>query len=162
MSSRVGQFAVVRTNSPVAWLIRLATRSQVNHAVICVSDGRVVEAQPGGARFGNIPAGAVWSHFPLTDAQAIAVAEAAQDLVDTPYGFLDIAALALVSLGIQWRWAKRIAKSDKGLICSQLVDRAYRNAGIHLYTDGRDDGSVTPGDLLLLLAHQSTETEVPA
>jgi len=33
------------------------------------------------------------------------------------------------------------------IICSQLVDQCYLDAGVHLFDDGRFVGDVTPGDL---------------
>jgi hypothetical protein len=33
------------------------------------------------------------------------------------------------------------------MICSQLVDRCYDIAGVHLFDDGRKPGDVSPGDL---------------
>lgn len=159
-----GQYGVVRTHTPIGWLIRLATRSQVSHAYIYITEDLIVEATWAGAvithasKFEKATSLHPVSRFPLTPAEQDAVTTAARALVGTPYGFLDILALGLVSLGVQWKWARRVTAREKGLICSQLVDRAYRNAGIHLYTDGRPDGSVTPGDLLLLLAERSLLT----
>jgi cell wall-associated NlpC family hydrolase len=56
-------------------------------------------------------------------------------------------ALALLRLGVRPKWLTRYV-ADKGrLICSQLVDEAYRLGGIHLFNDGRPSQDVTPGDL---------------
>lgn len=160
--SRIGQYGVVRTTGLIGAIIRLGTRSQVNHAFVFIGNDRVVEAQPGGAVIGSATKYAHLLHpvsrFPLTDAEARRIAAAAEALVGTPYNFLDIAALGLLSLGLRWGWLERRAQSSKRLICSQLVDRAYSVAGVPLFTDGRPDGSVTPGDLLLLLARRSTGT----
>ena len=40
------------------------------------------------------------------------------------------------------------------MICSQLVDQCYLEAGIHLYDDGRDPGDVTPADLAELVSER--------
>jgi hypothetical protein len=54
-----------------------------------------------------------------------------------------------VVTGREW-WVKRL--SDNGrLICSQAIDVEYLKAGIHLFTDGRLSGLVSPGDLDRLL-----------
>lgn len=156
-----GQFGVVRTNGIAGWVIRLGTRSQVNHAFVVVSDhGAIVEAQPGGARISHLSKypDAILSHYDLTHGAQVRIANAALDLKGTPYNWLDIAAITLLSLGFRFRWLQNRAQSSKTLICSQLVDRAYTNAGLHLYADGRPDGQVTPGDLLLLLAQRSERT----
>lgn len=164
--SRVGQFGVVRTKGLAGWAIRLGTRSQVNHAFIYVGGGEIVEAQPGGARVSKASKypDAIWSHFDLGQWPRIKVAARAlafthaNDGKGVPYNFLDIVVLTLLSLGIRWGWLQKRAQSSRTLICSQLVDRAYAEAGIHLYDDGRPDGLVTPGDLLMLLAERSKET----
>lgn len=157
---RTGQFGVVRTHTTMGWIIRLFTRSQVSHAYLYVDEHHVIEATWNGAVINSSPKfekeapGELHpvSNLALSPAQRERVVAAARELAGTPYGFRDIAALALVHWGVPWRWAARVVGDDKGLICSQLVDRCYANAGIHLYDDGRADGSVTPGDLLLLMA----------
>ena len=164
--TRAGQFGVVRTNGWAGWFIRLGTRSQVNHAFICISDGGgIIEAQPRGARFWDAAHydDIIWSEFDLTEEQASAVCAAARSFARarTAYNFLDIAALTVASFGIRWDWLTRRAQSEKALICSQLVARCYTDAGITLYPN-RPDGTVTPGDLLMLIARQSTSTELPA
>jgi hypothetical protein len=159
--SIVGQFGVVRTNGIVAWGIRLGTRSQVNHAFLVLDDnGTIIEAEPQGARLSHLShyPDAVMSHLELTPEQQQHVVAAGRALRDTPYNWLDIVGLGLLSLGLRWRWLQTRAQSSKTLICSQLVDRVYDLAGIHLYDDGRPDGEVTPGDLLTLLAERSERT----
>jgi hypothetical protein len=37
------------------------------------------------------------------------------------------------------------------MICSQLVDQCYQDAGVHLFADGRWPGDVTPADLYRLI-----------
>jgi cell wall-associated NlpC family hydrolase len=163
MPNRAGQFGVVRTNSVAAWLIRLGTRSQVNHAFVFIDEDFIVEAEGTGAVISRASkyADMTVSHFPLTDAEAAAIGAEARKLVGTPYGYLDIACLTLLSLGVRWQWLLDRAQASRTLICSQLVDRAYRNAGLHLYDDGRPDGEVTPGDLLVLLAERAALTRPP-
>lgn len=161
MKHQKGHFVVVRTSGTLAWVIRLFTRSQVNHAAVFVGDGRYVEARLRGARVADLagvlhgaqpPFVLVESRFDLTSDEQDAVAKAALALVGTPYNFLDILALGFMCMGLRWSWLVNRAEREDRLICSQLVDRAYANAGLDLFTDGRPDGSVTPGDLLLYLA----------
>lgn len=138
--------------------IRLLTRSQVNHALIIVEPDehgpRYVEAQAKGAVITRgIPRVLAQNDLqPLTDEQRKALSDAALSLVGTPYGFMDIVALGLACLGFRWRWLMNRVQREDRLICSQLVDRAYANAGIHLFNDGRPDSTVTPGDLLIYVA----------
>lgn len=158
-----GQFGTVRTTGFVATMIRLMTRSQVNHAFVFVGDGQIVEAMGRGAQVtsahkydGHLVA---TSQLRLTIEEAERVAHAARSMEGTPYGFLDIAALFFLLLGFRWGWLLRRAQTSNSLICSQLVDRAYAKAGVHLYDDNRPDGQVTPGDLLLYIALRSQPHE---
>ena len=64
---------------------------------------------------------------------------------------MDYFALALHRLGIPAPELKRYIGSSKHLICSQLVDLVYAEAGIHLFTDNRWPGYVTPADLANLI-----------
>lgn len=148
MTPRVGDYGTVRTSGVPAALIRLGTRSPVNHAFIYAGNGRIVEAQPGGAvwtelHYTNIH----WSDHFLTRDQRWSIAKAAHSMLGTRYGWADIAALSFACAGIRSHAIdKRIERTDR-LICSQLVDKAYELAGLHLFTDGRLPGEVTPGDL---------------
>lgn len=150
MTPRAGDFAVVRTGGLAGRIIRWATGSVVNHAFVYVGDGLIVEAQPGGAALSHISAypTAYWSALGLTDSQRASIVYWVYAQVGTGYGWPDIAALGLARLGFRSRWVdRRIERSDR-LICSQLVDKAYDLAGVHLFDDGRLPGEVTPGDLL--------------
>lgn len=63
------------------------------------------------------------------------------------YSYLDYFALALERFNIHLSMVeKRIERQDR-MICSQLVDWAYLQCGIHLFDDGRMPFDVTPGDL---------------
>lgn len=171
----LGAFGVVRTDSWVAPFIRLLTRSQVNHAFVLVrpladtfiavgSDGsmtrlhdwEVVEAQTSGAKLARLSKWALNDNVafsaPLPAGVGDAVAYRARLLLGTPYNFLDIAALFFLLCGFRWGWLLDRAQRANRLECSQLVDRAYRNAGVHLFEDDRPDGEVTPGDLLMFIA----------
>lgn len=162
-----GAFGVVRTGSFVAPFIRLLTRSQVNHAFVVLGQSRqgewiILEAQSRGARYAALSKydsmEVVFSNYDLTDEERGAVVAQARGLHGTPYNYLDIVALCLLTFGLRWSWLLKRAQSAKRLICSQLVDRAYERAGLRLYSDGRPDGEVTPGDLLMHVA-QGLEPE---
>jgi cell wall-associated NlpC family hydrolase len=151
VSPALGDFGVVRTGGTAAKLIRFGTRSTVNHAFVYIGGGCIVEAQPGGAVVSSADKYplAVWAGREQPQA-----AHHARQLVGTPYGWLDIAALSLACAGIGDEPNNPIAQiveRDNRLICSQLVDRAYLLAGVHLFDDGRLSGQVTPGDLLDLI-----------
>ena len=91
----------------------------------------------------TIPAG---RHF--EDFARQGVVATARSLIGTPYSWADYAALAAHRYRIPGHERLRRFVADTGrLICSQLVDEAYRRAGIHLFDDGRWPGYVTPGAL---------------
>jgi hypothetical protein len=89
------------------------------------------------------------------------IADAAVRLVGTPYGWLDYLSIALLHwLGADPHdhrrrpllgWLRRLVvarvRTGRRLICSQLVDTVYATSGLHLFTDHRYSGDVTPGDL---------------
>lgn len=170
MTHPAGTIFVLRSGGFVGWTIRLLTRSRQNHAGVCLGDGRTVEAQAKGAvikteqdnarviygdrlslRIDWLDSIARPGGTTPTWANA-RIADEALKLVGTPYGFVDIAALALADLGWRQRWLERIVDRQHALICSQLVDQAYLNAGVHLFSDGRMPGRVDPGDLEQIIA----------
>jgi len=163
-----GDFGVVRTSGPwldrlAAWAIRWGTNSPVNHAFIATTNGRIVEAvrhvQLGYAdEYDDI----VWSTGRLapeltpSTSQRDEIVATALSMVGDKYNALDIVAIGLAQKRLghtvsdrTW-WAKRLS-NDGREICSQLVDKAYFAAGIHLFEDGRLPGLVSPGDLYDLL-----------
>jgi uncharacterized protein YycO len=117
---------------------------------VLVDVDTVVEAQPHGAQKAskdNYP-NAVWSNFLLNDVQRAAIVQWSLDHVGTPYNFLDIVALFFSRvLHIKFGWVNTRLSQNGTDICSQLVDAAYRAAGVHLFHDGRPSGDVTPEDL---------------
>jgi len=152
-----GDFAVVATPGLMARLIRLVTRSTVNHAFILTDLGRIIEADPSGAQVvllanydGMYQA---WSQMDLTPEQRAAIVDAARSHLGDPYSWVDDACIAITRLfGIHVPAAvrRRLARPDR-LMCSQLVDVAYLESGVHLFSDGRLPGDVAPGDLLDLI-----------
>ena len=156
----------------VAFIVQFGTASQVNHAGIYVGliEGvpTVVEARPGGAGYAPLSQYLnSWTHWsggagiPTGNLERMwrrDIVHAAISLVGTPYGWLDLVAVALAQkrlgahldrvspLDKQPWWVKRIARQDR-LICSELVDVAYLQAGVYLFNDGRYPGCVSPADL---------------
>lgn len=128
------------------------------HAAMYLGGGMVVEAEPGGAR--EVPLSEYdgraqfWStgHMALTGQQRGAVVAAALKYAAArvPYSFLDYDALAVHRLRIPVPGLRRYIADTGHMICSQLVDQCYADAGVHLFKDGRWPGYVTPGDLLNL------------
>lgn len=135
----------------VAW----GSRSQAVHAFVVIDGDRIVEAEPEGAIVNCVAAhpGAVFSTWPLTNAQQAAIVEQAERLIGTPYNWYDDMDLGLARrFGMHTpHFIMRRLADPTHLQCAQLVDLAYRRAGIVLFADGRLDGDVTPGDLYDLI-----------
>jgi hypothetical protein len=118
------------------------------HAMVHTGNRMIVEAEPGGAREVELwypPEMVVWLRCP--DKHREAVAEAARGLVGVPYSFADYASLALHRLHIPAPHLRSYIRSSQHAICSQLADHAALLGGWHIFTDGRWEGDVTPGDL---------------
>jgi len=144
--------------------------STYTHSGIVLGDGEVLEALPGGAAISPLskitdsgpvlvcdrPVRTYVENHPFldsTDAEVDywirqRVVGAARTLEGTPYSWLDYAAIGMAEWKIPgWQLVRRRVESSEHLICSALVDRAYRWAGIELFDDGRLVGDVTPWDL---------------
>lgn len=152
-----GDVFLVQISGRGGWLIRLGQAlsgdwSRYSHVGIVLDDWTVIAAQPGGARItslddilGQRPL--AFSHYDLTpEIRAVIVAKA-RSMEGTPYSFLDYLSLALVTFHIRPAWLLRYVESTGHMICSQLVDAVYADAGVHLFSDGRAHGDVTPGDI---------------
>lgn len=158
-----GDFGLTQIHGRVGVAIRVGQWlmgdgfADYQHAFVLVEDGMVVEAEPGGARLAELAqydaSRVAWYSCPPSKAGLIRLAAVA--LIGTPYSFLDYAALAGVRLGAPAAQVLRRYVAGTGhMICSQLVDEAYRRAGVHLFDDGRLPGDVTPLDLNALILAQ--------
>jgi hypothetical protein len=163
-----GDFGVVSTlhastgwDRLVARAIQFDTAAPVNHAFVCVRPRVIVEAMPGGARTNSTVSypNAIWSHLPLSPWQRHNIAEAGLRHVGALYNWLDLGAVGIAQkrwspqLREQWLagqhmpwWVNRVS-NNRRLICSQLVDLAVQAGNVHLFTDQRLPGLVSPGDL---------------
>jgi hypothetical protein len=158
---RPGDFGLIGRGGPfwvrvVGWWINfgqivIGDVSPYIHAVIAIDETTIFEARPGGAGFNYLSNYAgrerVFSQWDLTPSQRSAIIRSCQELVGTPYSFLDYLALALDHWHIRPAMLVRYMESKDHMICSQLVDEVYRRAGIQLFDDGRQPQDVTPGDL---------------
>ncbi|MHB9862020.1 hypothetical protein [Streptomyces sp. YIM S03343] len=161
-----GDIGLTSIASPVGRLIQIGQWlngdgfGRYQHAFVVLPGDRLIEAMPGGADVAPLskyddrdtlyvsPTG-------LTDAQRKAIADCALKYLDVPYSFLDYAALAAHRFHIPVPGLRRYVQSTGHQICSQLCDRAYLDAGQHLFDDGRWEGYVTPMDLYHLLAENT-------
>jgi cell wall-associated NlpC family hydrolase len=127
----------------------------VQHALVYVGDGMVVQAMPSGAeliRLKDASPVVKWSTglIDLSTDERYKISVEALSLVGTPYSFLDYVSIALERLGVRPRLVRDYVASTGHLICSQLVVLAYERAGVDLFP-GTFPGDVTPGDLYKLL-----------
>lgn len=117
----------------------------------------MLEAEPGGADIKPLTA---YDGTPvcyvrpegLTERQRTAICAAATAYVGVPYSFLDYLAIAAHRFHLPLPGLRRYVASTGHMICSQLVDQSYQDAGVHLFADGRWPGYVTPMALYNLLA----------
>ena len=134
----------------VAQWLRGSGWSNYQHALLLLDDGTVLEAEPGGARITPLEGYGkpiTWSSWPLTDAQRAEVVLVTRTKVGVPYSVLTYISLVLLRLHIRPDWVVRRVESDGEEICSELVDRVYLEAGLHLFDDGRLPGDVDPAEL---------------
>lgn len=119
------------------------------HAFVVLPGYLLIEAMPGGARivalseYDDRPVMYV-SPADLSPAQRKAITDCARKYIGVPYSFLDYLALAARRFRLPVPGLRRYIRSTGHLICSQLADRAYTDAGQILFGDRRWEGYVTP------------------
>ncbi|AJC61021.1 MULTISPECIES: hypothetical protein [Streptomyces] len=127
------------------------------HTFLVLPGERLLEAEPGGARIrplSEYDGSDVLYVCPeqLTEQQRERICAAADRYVGVPYSFLDYLAIATHRLHVPVPGLRRYVASSRHMICSQLVDQCYQDADVHLFSDGRWPGYVTPMALYTLLA----------
>jgi uncharacterized protein YycO len=158
MTPQPGDFAVIPISGPVGTLISIGEFlngsgfGDYDHAEIYVGNNQTMGAYPGGARLVDLPAdqsGWLWStgHITLTGEERTWIVSQAVACKGVPYSSLDYFALAAHRFHIPAPQLKDYISDTKHMICSQLVDYCYMQAGVHLFTDNRWPGYVTPADL---------------
>ncbi len=132
------------------------------HAFVYIGNGQIVEAEPGGARIAELTEydarNVLWLYCPPQYGEA--VARAAQILEDTPYSFLDYAAIAAHRLHIPIPWLRAYIASRKHKICSALAVLAAQMGHWDLFPD-EWDGYVVPADIWELIQEQDAATPRP-
>lgn len=148
-----GDYCVIQTHGWAAWWIRLVTRSRFNHAAIYIGGGQIIEANPAGVQVSPLSNYDGYlmlrSDLHLDPARAAAVVQAAQAQLGLEYGWLDVLAIALSTIGIRTR---KLDDPDSRF-CSQLVMISEDAAG-RPYLTLKAANRVTPGDLALILVGQ--------
>lgn len=159
MSPISGDFGLTQIHGNVGKLVRVGQwlngsgSEDFEHAFVYLGDGKLIEAEPRGARLRFLSEydhdTVLWStgKIGLDGAQRDTIVSAAIGYLGTPYSALDYFALVAHRLHLWTPGLKHFIASSGHLICSQLVDQCYRDAGVQLFPDGRWPGYVTPGDL---------------
>jgi uncharacterized protein YycO len=163
-----GDIGLSSSTGPIGKFIRAAQAligdySFVTHAFIVLPGGELIEAMPKGASFATVDKypNAIYSRFPLTHDQRMAICEEAIRMHGTPYSFLDYLALGATHFNIYPEPIRRRVVNSGKMICSQLAAEAYRRAGVDLFPDNRLPMDVTPGDLSrLFLEFENNRDEV--
>ena len=137
------------------------------HAFLVLPDGRLLQAEPGGARMASLEECSgkrTLYAYPaeLTDGQRVAICAAAARYLGVPYSFLDYGAIAAHRFRLPIPGLRPYVASTRHMICSQLVDQCYQDAGVHLFDDNRWPGYVTPEALYDLLARGQREQRAAA
>lgn len=163
-----GDIGLTSITGPVGKLIKVGQWlngdgfGPYQHAFIVLPGDRLIEAEPGGAtvsplsEYDDRPV-VYLSPQGLTPAQRKAICDCALKYQGVPYSFADYAALAAHRFHLPVPGLRSYVESSKHQICSELVDRAYLDAGIHLFHDGRWPGYVTPMALYALLSPASDD-----
>lgn len=158
-SPQIGDIGLVRITGLTGKLVSFGQRligsgSYFTHAFVYVGNGMVVQVQPGGAEIVSLAEAVgnrrvAYSSILLSVARREAIADYAKALEGTPYSFLDYAAIGMRRL-LRSSLLERFVGDSRHMICSQLADEAYAQAGIHLFPN-RLAGDVTPGDIARLI-----------
>jgi hypothetical protein len=128
------------------------------HAVLCVGDDEVVQAEPGGATIVPVSTydgtNIVWSHWSdeiLTSAVRDSIAKHGRALEGVGYSALDYGAIALHRFGINPPGLREFIANTGHMICSELVDEGITRGLVeasktvkNVFNDGRWAGYVTP------------------
>ncbi|MFD2427611.1 YiiX/YebB-like N1pC/P60 family cysteine hydrolase [Sphingobium scionense] len=129
-----GDIILTASSGKMSKAIRLASKGQVSHAMICVQHGSVIDSTDDGVQAHNIqrelygPDGHIAVlrlRRPLTDVQLGTVIDFARSEIGTRYSRSEAARSVLPGL----------RPRTKQLFCSRLVARAFASAAVHLVPD---------------------------
>jgi len=123
-----GTYVVLRTHSALGALVRAATRSWADHAILITGPGRCVQATTRGVTEGPLTQFAgcqAVANAAESAAMQPAVREAitarARSMVGEEYDWPLIATLGLRTIGAKWGWLLRATSGKGAVICSELV-----------------------------------------
>lgn len=136
------------------WLAGQRKDDKYSHAGICLGGSRIIEAEPNGARIGDLSEyddgrPLAFSDISLAQGKGQEIADAALSLQGTPYSFLDYGAIALHSLHLPGLHS--VAARETSMICSTLAVVSYKSVGIDLFP-GLLPGYVMPNMVAVRIA----------
>lgn len=163
---QVGDVLVSTTSAVISQIIKVATWGQYSHAALYVGDGQVVDATADGVKqrslktfLGEASKVGVLRAKRVASTVTRQVVEHARKLIGTQYNYQGLAGMALDRMACfakntldAARCLRSVASVPKPFMnsnsyfCSQLVDTAWRRAGIKLF---RQNGA-TPIDFVNL------------
>lgn len=157
-----GDIGLTSIIGPVGWGVRAGQWllddgfANYEHAFIVLDGGRLIEAQPGGAVIRPLSEYAgrhvlYVAPAELSDNDRRLICEAAASYEGVGYSAADYLALAAHRFRLPVPGLRHYIATTRRMICSQLVDQAYADAGVPLFADARWPGYVTPADLYRLL-----------
>ena len=131
----------------ISYVVAFVTRSPYSHVALAVSETEVIESNvivnTWKTNFNTEETVVVKRYENLTSEQQKKIVEYAHSKIGTRYDYF---AAVRWFLRIVFKRTQKINESEKRLYCSEMIDRAYKQAGIDLVPD-RSTGDVTPGDL---------------
>lgn len=157
---------VLCTRNPKGWqafMIRLGAAfgddpNTVNHVIVAHhrdQAGRFwgIEARPGGVGWIDLKRCTGLKHpytianhaQPKSEQQRVAICNAAEGLLGTPYSWADIAKDAMEAISAQDIWKSHSEEAPAQIVCSALADWVYDHVGL-ASPGARYDRTVTPGD----------------
>jgi hypothetical protein len=163
-----GDIGLTQIPGFVGWLIRVGqwlngdSWGDYQHAFIVLPDDELIEAYPRGARIRPLAEydgqRTVYVHPDgLTDGQRQAICAAAVKYRGVRYSVADYLALAAHRFRLPIPGLRKYVASSRRMICSQLADAAYTDAGVSLFRDGRWAGWVTPMAIFNLLGRDGVQ-----
>src|ERR1700756_2584594 len=122
------------------------------HAFTLLPGNLILEAEPGGARIVPLHYTDVyWCHnirnLMLTPANDRALLDTAEQFKGVGYSALDYGALVLHRFHMDLPGLRTFIADSKHEICSQMCDDFYQRLAVHIFTDDRWNGYVTPASL---------------
>jgi hypothetical protein len=138
------------------------------HSFIVLDNDDVIEAEPRGARIAPLQpyldrGDTLFSSdfISLTDQQRVDIVRIGRALEHTPYSFIDYAAIGLHRAGLRLPAVEDYVQSSGHMICSQLVDHVWSEAGVRLFDDQRLPQDVTPGNIANAFLERSRFAGLP-